>query len=141
MSDDELTIHDQVDAFADGELARAPEEKLPPIISLAARRRRIVIATVSTLSVAAAAMVIVWRAARPEPIMLAQATERPIESRLSYADRYRPYDVARAAATAREEIPLDTLAKLEKRGELRGLADGYLLGGEPDRAAELLSRA
>ncbi|MCU1282525.1 MAG: hypothetical protein JWM53_6071, partial [bacterium] len=47
----------------------------------------------------------------------------------------------RAAGTAREEVRVDTLARLEAKGEWRGLADGYLLGGEPERAAEALAKA
>ena len=99
--------------------------------------RRALIATVTAL-VAAAALVIVWRAARPEPIVLAQATTRPLEARLSdaRADRFRPY-----AGGTREEVRVDTLARLERRGDWRGLADACLLDGQLDRAAAALARA
>jgi hypothetical protein len=182
-----MSMHDKVDAFADGELpageaeafrahlvdcaecqaelrdimmlaavtqplaaaaaaaapAKQPQDAaLPPIISLASRRRRIFIAVSAALT-AAAAVVVIWKMARPEPIVLAQADKRPIEARLSYgaADRWRPYDVERAAGTAREEVRVDTLARLEAKGDWRGLADGYLLGGERERAAEALAKA
>jgi len=101
------------------------------------RRRRALIATVGAV-VAAMGLVVAWRATRPEPIVLAQADKRPIEARLSWgaADRWRPY-----AGAAREEVRVDTLTQLQKRGEWRGLADAYLLAGEPERAAEALRRA
>jgi cellulose synthase operon protein C len=191
MSDERASMHDKVDAFADGELppeeaeafrahlvecaecqaelrdimmlgavtaplaatAAAPvkvepvkvepaDKALPPIIPLASRRRRVFIAVTTALA-AAAAIVVAWKVARPEPIVLAQADKRPLEARLSYAaaDHWRPYDVERAAAVVREEVRVDTLARLEAKGEWRGLADGYLLGGEPERAAEALARA
>jgi hypothetical protein len=100
-------------------------------------RRRALIATVTALA-AAAALVIVWRAARPQPIVLAQATERPIEARLSdaRADRWRPY-----AGGTREEVRVDTLAELEKRGDWRGLADACVLDGQLERAAAALAKA
>ena len=115
---------------------------LPPIIPIASRRRRIFVAVTTSLAVAAA-IALMWRAARPEPIVLAQADKRPLEARLSYgaADRWRPYDVERATGTAREEVRVDTLARLEAKGEWRGLAGGYLLGGETERAGEALARA
>jgi hypothetical protein len=127
--------------------ARAPavSSAEPAADELAARRRRrrrALIATVTGLA-AAAAIVILWRVTRPEPIVLAQADRRPLEARLSFgaAERWRPYDVERTAGTAREEVRVDTLAQLERRGEWRGLGDGYLLAGEPARAAEALARA
>jgi hypothetical protein len=102
--------------------------------------RRALIATVVAL-VAVAAVVIVWRAARPEPIVLAQADRRPMEARLSFgaAARWRPYDAA--AATGREEVRVDTMKQLERRGEWRGLGDAELLAGEAARAATALARA
>ena len=121
---------------------RPPPSEGAAVIPLASRRRRVILITMSTLA-AAAAVVVLWRSSRPEPIVLAQADRRTLEPRLSdpSADHHRPYDVMRAAGVAHEEIPVDTLARLEKRGQLRALADGYLLSGEPERAAELLARA
>ncbi|MGZ3443856.1 MAG: zf-HC2 domain-containing protein, partial [Polyangia bacterium] len=187
MSDEPASMHDKVDAFADGELpadeaeafrahladcagcqaelrdimmlaavtqplaatatatatGKQPKDAaLPPIIPVASRRRRVILAVGAALT-AAAAVVVIWKMARPEPIVLAQADKRSLEARLSYgaADRWRPYDLERAGGTAREEVRVDTLARLESRGDWRGLADGYLLGGEPERAAEALAKA
>ncbi|MGZ3428266.1 MAG: zf-HC2 domain-containing protein [Polyangia bacterium] len=167
----EPSMHDKVDAFADGELPADEAEAFrahladcagcqaelrdimmlaavtqplaaAPIIPIASRRRRVFFAVGAALT-AAAAIVVIWKMARPEPIVLAQADKRPLEARLSYgaADRWRPYDLERAGGTAREEVRVDTLARLESRGDWRGLADGYLLGGEPERAAEALAKA
>jgi hypothetical protein len=100
---------------------------------------------VGSAVVTAAALVIWWRATRLQPIVLAHADRRSLEARLSYApaDRWRPYGVERPAARAmpREEVRVDTLAQLQKRGEWRGLGDAYLLAGEPGRAAEALACA
>ena len=92
---------------------------------------------------AAAAAVLVYRAVSPAPVELALAPTRPIEARLSWAgaDRWRPYDVMRASGHARETVSLDVLARLERRGELRALAAGWLLSGEPERAATYLEHA
>ncbi|HEX6836784.1 MAG TPA: hypothetical protein VF334_09440 [Polyangia bacterium] len=105
-------------------------------------RRRALLATVTAL-VVAAGLVIVWRAARPEPIVLAQATKRPFEARLSdaRADRFRPYAGGTRAGGTREEVRVDTLAQLAKRADWRGLADACLLDGQLDRAAAALERA
>ena len=104
------------------------------------RRRAFLVTAAATVTalMAAAGLVIVWRAARPQPIVLAQATTRPLEARLSdaRADRWRPY-----AAAAREEVRVDTLAELQKRGDWHGLADAAILDGQLDRAAAALERA
>jgi putative zinc finger protein len=124
--------------LAAGAVATQPS----PITARPSRRRRLLIVTTASLA-AVAAVVVLWRATRPEPIVLAQADRRPLEARLSYgaADRWRPYDLARTAGVAREEVRVDTLARLESRGDWRGLAAGYLLGGELERAAAALARA
>jgi cellulose synthase operon protein C len=118
------------------------DKKLAPVISLGARRKRAIVMVTSALAVAAA-IVFGMRLTRQEPVMLAMATARPIEARLSYegADRYRPYDVMRAAGTAKESVPVQSLATLEKRGDSHGVGVGYLLSGEPDRAMTYLSQA
>jgi hypothetical protein len=112
------------------------------VIALASRRRRALVMVTSALAVAAA-IVLVLRLRREEPIMLAQATSRPIEARLSYVgtDRYRPYDVMRAAGTAREPVPVQSLARLERRGDVHGVGVGYLLSGEIERAQQYLTQA
>jgi hypothetical protein len=116
--------------------------KLPPVISLASRRKQIFVMVASALA-AAAVIVYFLRLQRAEPVQLAQATSRPIEARLSYAGtaRYRPYDVMRAAGTAREPVSVQSLSKLEKRGDMHGVGVGYLLSGEPERAHQYLSQA
>jgi hypothetical protein len=68
---------------------------------------------------------------------------RPIEARLSHAgaSEYRRYDVARSGELHGVNVPLDTLARMEKRGDLQGVATGYLLRGEKSQASEALARA
>ena len=155
----EPTIHDKVDAFADGELPPGEADEFrahlagcaqcqaelrdimmlaaatqpladakstapaasaaggATVIALASRRRRIVLAVAGACA-AAAAIVIAVRAFRPTLIVLAQSDRRPLEARLSdaQADRWRPYEVMRGGA-AREEVRVDTLAALERRGD------------------------
>ncbi len=73
---------------------------------------------------------------------LALAPTRSMEARLSYAGAsgWRPYGVKRGNERALELVPLETQAKLEKAGDLHGLATTYLLRGERDSAAEYLSK-
>lgn len=74
---------------------------------------------------------------------LALAPTRSLEARLSYAgaSNWRPYGVKRGNGEhALEMVPLETQAKLEKAGDLHGLATSYLLRGERDSAAEYLSK-
>jgi hypothetical protein len=136
------SVASKTEATMKNEAAAPSAPTLAPVIPLAARRRRVLVAVTGALA-AAAALAVAWRLARPQPIVLAQAEARPIEARLSYpgADRWRPYDVMRAAGPAREDVPLDTLARLEKRGDTHGLGVGYLLGGDGERASEYLARA
>ncbi|HEX7842125.1 MAG TPA: hypothetical protein VF469_31855, partial [Kofleriaceae bacterium] len=81
--------------------------------------------------------------ARAAPIALATAEVRSLEGRISYAaaDRYRRYPAARAGATPADTIGLATLAALEQRGDLHGVAAAYLLLGDPSRATAYLDRA
>jgi tetratricopeptide (TPR) repeat protein len=100
-----------------------------PVVSLAwYRNRKTWIAAASTLA-AAAGLILLVRAGTQPPILLAEASTRSIEERVSYgpADRWRPYDVLRGAA-AGEAVP-------------HGVAAGYLLAANPPRAAEFLGRA
>ena len=83
---------------------------------------------------------------RDAPVALATADVRSLEGRVSYAaaDRHRRYSVARTAAPApapADRIGLDTLAALERRGDLHGVAAGYLLLGDWARATAYLERA
>ena len=68
---------------------------------------------------------------------------RQIEARLSHAgaSEYRRYDVARSGEAHGANVPLETMARMEKRGDLQGVATGYLLRGEKSQAAEALARA
>jgi hypothetical protein len=109
------------------------------------RNRRALQATgFAALAAAAAVLVLLVRPQNDHaPIVVAVAETRPIEPRLSWpgADRHRPHAVMRSgAARPHEPVPLAALSRLEKRGDLVGLADGEILAGELDRAAELLER-
>ena len=106
----------------------------------------------AVIALAAAAVVVVGlrggggvALAPVAPAVLATAETRSIEGRVSYAaaDRYRRYSVVRAAGPAApsDAISLDTLARLEQRGDLHGVAAGYLLLGDPARATAYLERA
>jgi cellulose synthase operon protein C len=96
---------------------------------------------------AAIALAVLWR--RPsEPaapqLAFLTAPVRKTEARISYAaaDRYRPYDVARAGeARPHDSIPLTALSELEHRGDLHGVAAALLLMNDPQRAAEYLDKA
>jgi tetratricopeptide (TPR) repeat protein len=80
-----------------------------------------------------------------EPVVaLELASSRTLEGRVAYAaaDHHRRHAVARAGgAPDRDAIALPTLARLEQRGDLHGVAAGYLLLGEPARATVYLERA
>lgn len=111
-----------------------------------ARKRRVLVAAALPLAIAAAAL-LWWAGHRGEhdtedPVVLAQAAHRTIEGRLSYpgASQYRPYDIDRAAQPQPESIPLAKLATLEERGDFHGVAAGYLLLDEPERALKYLDR-
>jgi len=109
--------------------------------------RRQVVAAAMVAACAAVAIALLWR--RPvEPVRqqlaLATAPARTTEARISYAaaDRYRPYDVARAGELRpHDRIPLTALSELEHRGDLHGVAAALLLMNEPRRATEYLDRA
>ena len=106
------------------------------------KRRRPVALWVAGAAAAAAALVLVVRVPRESDVFGLGAT-RPLEARLTHpgASEYRPYDVVRAAGAARAPVPLAALAKLEEKGDLRGLAEGHLLRGERAQAAAALDRA
>jgi hypothetical protein len=93
----------------------------------------------------------VWLIRRPPDVPvspaldLATAPVRAIEGRISYAaaDPHRRYAVTRATGAARpaDDVPLDTLARLERRNDLHGVAAAYLLLGDRSRASVYLDRA
>ena len=113
-------------------------------------RRSKLVAAGTALGLAAVLVLAIGRrggglAPEPPPALLATAEVRSIEGRVSYpaADRYRRYSVGRAGGPVgpRDAIALDTLARLEQRGDLHGVAAGYLLLGDPARATAYLERA
>jgi hypothetical protein len=129
-----------------------------PIDRAPRARRRLApwIAGAAVAGAAAAAAVLALqpgrdRAAGPgagsaDRVALATAPTRALEGRLAYrgAAAHRPYRVDRAAgatAAARDAISLETLAALERRGDLHGVAAAQLLLGETARAQATLERA
>jgi hypothetical protein len=124
------------------EPARAAAQAPAPVISLAWYRKARTWVAGTTLLAAAAAVVLIVRAGSQPPVLLAQASTRAVEERISYgpADRWRPYDVMRGGG-AGESVSAGTLAKLENKGDLHGVAAGYLLSANSARAGEYLSRA
>ncbi len=126
--------------------AAAPEQPASAsaqVISLAARRRRRILFSTIGAGLAAAAAIALYFKRDPGPELLAMAAERPIELRIAYgpADRWRPYGTTRAAGGAGEPVALERMAALERRGDLHGVGAGYLLSGDPRRAAERLKKA
>jgi len=108
----------------------------------------------STWAVTAAAAAIfgIWLLRRvtpdgpdAQPVVLIAAQVRTIEGRISYAaaDQHRPYAVLRApgAAGSSDALSLETLAKLERRNDLHGIAAAFVIAGDPARAASYLDRA
>jgi cellulose synthase operon protein C len=110
-------------------------------------RTRIAIAMAAVAGVVLVAIGIIGRGGpvAPEaPIVLATAEVRTVEGRIAYggADHHRRYGVARTgSAPPADAIPLPTLARLEERGDLHGVAAAYLLLGDPARAHAYLERA
>lgn len=76
-------------------------------------------------------------------LWLAQAPTRLLEPRLSGADadRHRPYDVPRAAGQPALTPPLSALAALEQQGDVRSIAEAYLIRRQPEQALQYLARA
>src|SRR6185312_1336379 len=102
------------------------------------RRRQIgIVVVVLALAGAGAAAAILMRATKPAPIVIVQAQKRAIEARLSApaADRWRPY-----AGRAREEVRVDVIAELQRRGDWRGLFAAQLVAGETQQAGEAVAK-
>lgn len=101
------------------------------------------------IAAGAAAAIVVWLLRPPAPdgqmAVLSTAPARTIEGRISYAaaDHHRPYSVTRAAGgeAPKDTISLDTLAQLEHRNDLHGVAAAFVMLGDPSRAAAYLDRA
>jgi cellulose synthase operon protein C len=124
------------------------------VISLSERRRRsrTLSAGLSVAALAAAALLFVyWRSQGNSDPRMAEVVELPglrpartIEGRLSYggADRYRPYEVQRAAAPDQpEDIPYAALARLQERGDVQAIAAAHVLMGNRPQAAAILDQA
>lgn len=135
-------------ASMDAKPAPAPVEAAPSRAFRPAwsRRRRAGLSVLVGGALAAAFAFAVLRTPGPGgdvPEALALAPTRSMEARLSYggASGWRPYGVKRSGnERALEMVPLETQAKLEKAGDLHGLAATFMLRGEKDQAAEYLSK-
>jgi hypothetical protein len=145
-------LHDALQLAALEAALRAQLAPAHPARSAAPARPRRTWRHVAPFAAAAAALLAaVWWARRPAPrpldppLALATASVRTTEGRVAYgpADRYRPYEVVRAGAGASslDAIPLGTLAELEHRGDLHGVAAALLLMNDAERAAAYLDRA
>jgi cellulose synthase operon protein C len=82
------------------------------------------------------------RVDRGTPVVLETAEARSLEGRVSYpaADHHRRHAIVRPGDQA-DDIALPTLAELERRGDLHGVAAAYLLLADPARAGAYLERA
>lgn len=126
---------------------RAPVRHTPPPGAAvrpisSARRWALRAAGAAGALAAAAGVLLVVRPGAEAP--LDAAPSRGLEVRLTHpgARAHKPYDVPRAGGPqAGERVPLDVLAKLEKRGDARGVATAWLLRGEKEQAALALARA
>ncbi|HYI00649.1 CHAT domain-containing protein [Hyalangium sp.] len=97
----------------------------------------VVVAILGLLSVRASS-------SEEEASWLSSGQARSIEARLSHpaADRHRPYHATvRGSGGGASGAPLEVLARLEAKGDLRGLAAAYLTQGAPELAASYLERA
>ncbi|MBE4751585.1 CHAT domain-containing protein [Corallococcus sp. ZKHCc1 1396] len=108
-------------------------------------RRRVVGFAAAAAAVVLAVLAVVrpWRAAdAPRELPFALASARPLEGRLSHPglEDYRPLATMRSGTAGRPELNLTTMAALEQRGDLHGLATAYLASGEFERAADLLEK-
>jgi CHAT domain-containing protein len=81
-----------------------------------------------------------WGAGSDGELWLSNAPSRLLEARVSRpeADRFRPYDVARAPTVAVPTPPLTALGALERRGDRRGIAVAYLVRRQPAQAEPYL---
>lgn len=106
------------------------------------RSRHIAVAVTCCTVVAIAVGLLLRASEPPDDAWLARAPERLIEARIALpqADRHRPL-AARTmggGGAAPGMLPLATLARLEKRGAPRELAEAYLVRGDPNLADEAL---
>lgn len=129
------------------QLAALPAATAGDVISLAWYRRRAVQSAAVAISLAAGVALYVSNERRGSVdaprVALALTSERSLEARLAWsgAAAYRSYGVQRAGEATHEAIPLDALAKVEKRGDLHGVGALALLNGDRKQAAAYLARA
>lgn len=143
-------------ASMDAKPAPAPVEAARPVEAPSSRafrpawsrRRRAGLSVLLGGALAAAFAVAVLRTPgngldSGKPEALALAPTRSMEARLSYegASGWRPYGVKRSGnERALEMVPLETQARLEKAGDLHGLATTFMLRGERELAVEYLGK-
>ncbi len=125
-------------------LPRAAEApRVAPVTPIAwHRQRRTRIVAAVTPLLAAATFAGLWLGRGPTGLVL-EGPSRTLEARLAYADadRHRPYDTLRAGDAPKQPVPLEAMAKLEKRGDLHGVGAAYLLSGDLAQAEAFLARA
>jgi hypothetical protein len=143
------TVAPSVEAARPVEAARRTEDEAASSRAFRpawSRRKRVGLSVVLGGALAAAFALAVLRTPGLDggtPETLALAPTRSTEARLSYggASGWRPYGVKRSGnERPMERVPLETQAKLEKAGDLHGLATTFLLQGEKDQAAEYLGK-
>jgi cellulose synthase operon protein C len=135
-------LEDILQLQALGHAERSAQLAAAGVTPLPLQRRRRVFAVASTLVAAAAALAVFVRV-QGQGELLAIGDVRHLEARSSYAaaDRYRRYDVDRASIVQHDRPSLKVMAKLEEKGDWRGLAAAYLLAGDREQAAAALEKA
>lgn len=115
-----------------------------------ARHRRILLpfALGGLALAAAAAVLLVPRVRAPSgpseaPVPLALGPTRSFEMRLTHpgADRYRPWERLRGSSVQASAPDLEALARLQRKGDTRGLVTRWLLDGDVGQAKAALARA
>ncbi|WNG33978.1 CHAT domain-containing protein [Archangium violaceum] len=99
-----------------------------------------------TVMASAALVFLLPRAREPraELLWMTDAPTRSLELRSSYpgADVYHPYETLRAGGSSTQQpVPLAEMARLEEKGDFRGIAAAYLLRKDVESAAAYLARA
>ncbi|HEY4242860.1 MAG TPA: CHAT domain-containing protein [Kofleriaceae bacterium] len=141
----------QLDA-AVAEVVRAKpvttEKPFAPVIPLAwYRRRSTQVAGVALAAAASVAVVLAFPrhhdTGSTKTAQIALAPKRSLEARLAWdgASPYREYDVPLAAEAPHENVPLATLADVEKAGDAHGVGALALLNGDRRQAQSYLDRA
>ncbi len=128
-----------VKGFVHLELLRPPQAA-PKIIPFRSRRIQAVLVP---LAVAASVLLTLrwWPSTATDALEL--PPYRQLEARLSHPllAGHRPYGVERGASATEFALPLEQLARLQRKGELHALASAYLAYGQPEQARPNLERA